>query len=318
MVVSAISAIKNLAAGKKISLYLLYRDVPEADLKMLKQFFRTKFNVEFVYRAVPAHLANIFNNDCCPEKHISNAMFDRLFIHKLIPEIDCAIYLDADTVVTGDLNELYEIDLQGKCLGAMIEVPFEYDIKTVGYNAIRLLKLDIDTFYFNSGVLLLDLKKLRKINFIQKCQEYFNKYQENIIWPDQDILNGVLGKHTHFILPKFNAEVYDGAMAAADYRDFFDFYGKTLPYTKHEIYAAINVPVVLHFLGRAKPWIHPGKYSLHKEKYWQYYNLSPWQDRNSMLVEKKLTLAVLNRKPQAYTINDFENSQPFIAEYSAN
>lgn len=314
MVVSAISAISNLAADKHMHLHLIYRDISKNSLEMLEQFFDEKFNVKFSYYSIPKNLTKIFNNKHCPEAHISNAMFDRLFIHEIITGIDKTLYLDADTVVIGDLSKLYEINLHANYIGAVVEPAFEYDIKQVGYNAIRLMKIDINTHYFNSGILLMNLNKLRKINFIKKCKKYFNKNQKEIIWPDQDILNGILGSHTYFIPPKFNAEIYEGRVMSIDYHDYFDFYGKTLPYSEQEIHEAINFPAILHFVGSNKPWIHPGKYSLCKEKYWKYYNLSPWGNNDSFLIEKKLTAMAAPRenteKNTPISITNFYDKRP--------
>jgi lipopolysaccharide biosynthesis glycosyltransferase len=301
MVTSAISAISNLAPGKKLTIHLIYRNIPKETLETLKQFFDEKFATQFKFYETPNNLAEIFHNESCPEKHISNAMFDRLFIHKLIPEINKAIYLDADIIVEKDLSKLYETNLKNNIIGAVIEPAFEYDVKKYGYNAIRLMKLDIDTHYFNSGVLLLDLAKLRKTNFIDKCSKYFNKHIKNIIWPDQDVLNGVLGHKTHFLSPEFNSEVYENNIMANEYQNYFDFYGKSLPYSEQDIQIATYAPTILHFVGPNKPWIHPGKYYIHKEKYWKYYNMSPWKNKDSMLVEKKLINTSLQLNHQKIT-----------------
>ncbi|MGD9153549.1 MAG: glycosyltransferase family 8 protein [Gammaproteobacteria bacterium] len=292
MVASAISAIRNLNSKCQAHIHLLYRNIELSALIELQDFFWKKFQAKFDFYAVPKKLAKKFNNKKCPQKYISDAMFDRLFIHKLIPKLNKTIYIDADTIVTGDLSELYYTDLNDNYIGAVIEPPFEFDEKTHGYDAIRHMKLDIDTFYFNSGVLLMDLNKLRKINFIKKCQNYFNKYINNIVWPDQDILNGVLGEKTLFIAPKFNSSVYDNIMTSQDYYEYLEFYGKSLCYSDDEVQTSINQPVILHYVGAYKPWIHPGKYSLHKDQYWKYYNMSPWKTKDSTTIEKIL----LNKK----------------------
>ena len=59
-------------------------------------------------------------------------------------------------------------------------------------------------------------------------------------------------------------------------------------YEFETIQEAIDNPTIIHFVGAYKPWIHPGKYFLHKEKYWKYFNLSPWANKDSNLVWKRL------------------------------
>lgn len=288
MVTSAISAMENLSAGRKISLYLIYRDIPAETIDMGVEFFHERYGMKLNTVKLPADKSRIFTSEICPEKHISDAMFDRLFIHEIVPEIDKAIYLDADTIVNGDLSELYDIDLGTSSLGAVIEPGFDYKIEEYGYTATRLAHLDIESHYFNSGVLLLNLPKLRQIDLVKRCQETYVKYKNHLIWLDQDMLNILFGAETCYLPPKFNSEVFDNASFSAEFRNYFNFYGKTAPYSDEAIQQAIDNPAVIHYVGPYKPWIHPGEYYIHKEKYWKYFNLSPWRNEDSLLVEKKL------------------------------
>jgi lipopolysaccharide biosynthesis glycosyltransferase len=288
MVISAISVIENLASDFQVSLYLIYRDLSQSVINMVVNFFEQRFATKLLCYQMPADKARIFTNERCPEKHISDAMFDRLFIHEIITDIDRAIYLDADTIVNGDLNELYAIDIGKSILGGVIEPGFDYKIEQYGYTATRLANLDIESHYFNSGVLLLNLVNFRHLDLIKLCQEAYVKYNNYLMWPEQDILNILFGTRTYFLPPKFNSEVYDNAAFAHEFYNYFNFYGKTVPYDTTEIQQAISNPTVIHFVGPHKPWIHPGDYFLHKEKYWKYYNLSPWCNEDSLLVEEKL------------------------------
>ena len=47
----------------------------------------------------------------------------------------------------------------------------------------------------NSGVMLMDLKKLRELNFTQTIIAIYKEHKFNIAWGDQDLLNIYFNKH---------------------------------------------------------------------------------------------------------------------------
>lgn len=119
----------------------------------------------------------------------------RAFIARMFLQYDKAIYIDSDTILTGDIGELYDIDLGDKVLAArpdpkVAAVPEFIDYVEKG--------LDVPyRDYINSGVLLMDLKKFRKLHFITKMTDLI-KEDADLVAPDQDYLNVILkGKIKH-------------------------------------------------------------------------------------------------------------------------
>ena len=127
----------------------------------------------------------------------------RLLIPQLLPaDVDKCIYLDSDIIVNLDINELWRIELSYKILGVIPEV-------LNGVNTRKTFKLVADNLikpedYFNSGVLLMNLKIFRAeedlimdgINFISKNPAY--KYF------DQEILNYCFSTRTLKLPLKYN------------------------------------------------------------------------------------------------------------------
>ncbi len=114
----------------------------------------------------------------------------RTFIARLFPQYEKAIYVDADTIFTGDVGELFDIDLGEKVIAARVDpkvqaVPdfIDYVEKAIGVPAKE---------YVNSGVLLMDLKKMRKIHYITRMTDLIKKYDADLVAPDQDYLNAIL------------------------------------------------------------------------------------------------------------------------------
>jgi len=107
----------------------------------------------------------------------------------MFPEYDKGIYIDSDIVVPGDISELYNIELGDNLIGAcsdksVVDVPelARYMEEAVGVSRYE---------YINSGVLLMNLKEMRKKEFSKKFLNLLNTYHFDCIAPDQDYLNAM-------------------------------------------------------------------------------------------------------------------------------
>jgi len=92
----------------------------------------------------------------------------------LLP-MERALYIDADILARGDIGRLWDTDLEGKLLGACPDVGFP-----LGHEGIERGS------YFNSGVLLMDLTKIR--GEVQRLRD-IAKSLPSPKFADQDALN---------------------------------------------------------------------------------------------------------------------------------
>ena len=107
----------------------------------------------------------------------------------IIPGLpDRILYLDADTIVTGDLKELYEYDLKDKTVGAVRDYLGRFFI---GIN------------YVNSGVMLINMKQAREEHLFFRAREQVNKILMG--FPDQTALNHCLTGEKRYLPRRFNA-----------------------------------------------------------------------------------------------------------------
>lgn len=145
------------AIGKTISLYGDRSSARFIDLSKVKNI-----NIESLMSR---------RDDYC---YISVETFYRFYIPSLLPEYDKVIYLDADILVFDDLQNLYKIDVDQVYVGAVKDT---YVTSIVGQNKKSETRPKISfrdylatvlnvkhTQYFNAGVLLLNLKKIRRDN----------------------------------------------------------------------------------------------------------------------------------------------------------
>ena len=152
----------------------------------------------------------------------------RTFIARLFPQYDKAVYVDADTILVGDVGELYDVDLGENVMAARVDpkvqaVPefAKYVEKAVGVPAKE---------YVNSGVLVMDLKKLRKLHYITRMTDLMKEFDASLVAPDQDYLNVILKGRILHLPAVWNAQSGE-EMSAKDVK-------------------------LLHFNLSRKPWFH--------------------------------------------------------------
>ena len=124
-------------------------------------------------------------------------IYFRIFLPRMFPEYDKGIYIDSDVILNDDIANLYNIDLEDNLIGAIkdesvsdVEVLANYIENAVG----------IDRYsYINSGVLLLNMKKLREVKFAEHFLYLLKKYNFDTIAPDQDYINAMCKGNIKFI-----------------------------------------------------------------------------------------------------------------------
>ena len=114
--------------------------------------------------------------------HVSKTSLLKYYIANVLPNVDKALYIDSDTLILQDLTNLYNTDIENKYLAAVKDPSWFFE----NYH-VKELGLEYRGFYFNSGVMLMNLKKIRDDNFIQALEEYTNNNYRTYM--DQDALN---------------------------------------------------------------------------------------------------------------------------------
>jgi lipopolysaccharide biosynthesis glycosyltransferase len=157
--------------------------------------------------------------------------YGRLLIASILPpEVERALYLDADILVLGDISPLWEIDLEGAAVGAVIDAGVDALMKNdqLGrWNIPRVLD------YFNSGVLLIDLERWRDQRIAEKVLEYVARNPTSL-FPDQNALNVVCDGHWKQLDLRWNFQRH----------------------MEHRLadMSPANRPAIVHFVTGEKPW----------------------------------------------------------------
>lgn len=230
LLISLLSASKN--TKDTLRAYVLTMDLSDIDEKYhpLTENHR-KFIEDAIKKNNPdstvtlIDITKLYKESMLNSKNLKNHFTPyaqlRLFAD-MIPEIPYKIiYLDTDTIVNGDLKELFKINITNYELACVKDL----------YNWLNPYRWKVRK-YFNSGVLLLNMKNIKKTKLFKKSRELVAT--KKMISPDQDALN-FLVKNKLVLPEKFNAK---------------DKYYKEII-----VHHFCNVRKKHHFFFRVKPWM---------------------------------------------------------------
>ncbi len=190
----------------------------------------------------------------------------RLFMGDMLPEsVERVLYLDCDTVVLQSLKHLWKENLEGKIAGAVMEPTI--------YQAVKeSIDLGDEDPYYNSGVLLVDLKQWREQEIQKKLLEFWKNKGGKLFASDQDVINGTLKGQIHTLMPRYN---FFTNYRYFSYRELVH-QGKTYKaVTPRELQIAKQHPFIIHYMGDERPWI-AGNLNHYRRAYALYLAKTPW------------------------------------------
>ncbi len=159
----------------------------------------------------------------------------RANLPQMLKDVDRLLYLDTDILVVGDLRSLFTLDLEGKYL-AMVDEIFlrnRTDVTIPNYLTFPI---------YNAGVLLMDLAKLREINFTQQFWEKLNQMYHILTSPDQDVINILWKDHIYALPQTYNVSSFLLARPET-----------YIPQYKEELKECLWSPIIIHY-ARCAPW----------------------------------------------------------------
>ena len=166
-------------------------------------------------------------------------------------EISKIIYIDPDTLIAGDIGDLFRWPVQPGTIGVVEDALsfYESDWTTNGRfvrSYRESLGLEPADGYFNAGVILSDRTTWKDLS--QEALAYLSRNQEKCIHLDQSAMNAVVAGHKTALSPIWN------------YQSRFRFWGSVPGLT----------PRIYHFTGAMKAWLG---------------RLEPWLDVHDEILE---------------------------------
>lgn len=229
----------------EISVYLLYSDISNSNLKKVKKIINKYKNKLYIYKIDN----KIF--DGIPTRLFSKETYYRLLCIKYLPEnINRILFLDPDIIIRGSIKKLYNKNLDNKYFIGIIDNE-DNNIKKIK----KLYNINNNYSYINSGVLLINLKLLRKKIKAEDIIIFIKNNANKLTYLDQDVLNILFYKKISFCNNKYNFD--------ARFQNVKDCILYFLHYnTRKKI-------IIVHYKGPNKPWkkSYAGKFGIDFYRY---------------------------------------------------
>ncbi|MBW4632567.1 MAG: glycosyltransferase family 8 protein [Iphinoe sp. HA4291-MV1] len=246
LAVTLYSALVHLERGCTIYIYIIDGGITHKSKERLQRVLDFEHIDVQLKWVTPPDLKSL--SDLQTLEWITTAAYLRLLICDVIPEqFQKAIYLDSDLLVQANLKNLWEEDIGGYALLAVHDLGTPYVSSPFGIAKYRELGLASDTPYFNSGVLVINLKRWRAEKIGQSVIQYLREYDKYVQLVDQEGLNAVLANDWGSLDYKWNliSHIY--------YYDQWEesAFKEKIGAIREEL---ICKPYIYHFAGGSKPW----------------------------------------------------------------
>ncbi|PCH41546.1 glycosyltransferase family 8 protein [Wolfiporia cocos MD-104 SS10] len=220
--------------GGRITVYIVDLGMTSEDQARIRASIPHSADVTILFLPLPK---NEFASD-------KGATWAKIAMIPILP-VERVLYIDADVLVRASLRELWNVDLKGNYIAAVTDVGYP-----MGHGGIRRGP------YFNAGVLLMDLAKIREdLDGLRAAivQTEYSKYR------DQDALN------VHFAGQWLPLDLKWNAQGMGTYAEH--------PSADRELIqlSQMQEPAIVHFTGP----VHPRLEQL-LNPYVQPYTSKPW------------------------------------------
>ncbi len=198
----SLSALKeNADRSRSYHIYILLTTVSEHLKAPFEALSEENFKIEFV--DVSAYLATC-DGELHTRDYYSKTTYYRLFIAEMYPEYDKAIYIDSDTVVLGNVAELYDYDLGENYVGACHEQAM-VQIDVYGTYVEKVLGIDRNR-YFNAGMLVINCRLFREEKLLSRFLDLLRAYTF-VVTQDEDYLNVLCENRVLWLPQGWNTEI---------------------------------------------------------------------------------------------------------------
>ena len=165
--------------------------------------------------------------------YVTKSALCKFCLPSLLPDLDNVLYIDGDTLVHQGFLDIFENDISN-CYAAVI-----MDLLATRNNEHARLGT---SRYFNSGVMYLNLGKMRSDGISEKLIHW--RATNSSKYMDNDAFNAVFGEKVLYIELKYNCQTLYGRMVTEE--DVLTFFNADVD--------DLRSPAISHFTGSGKPW----------------------------------------------------------------
>jgi lipopolysaccharide biosynthesis glycosyltransferase len=238
LAVSLRSLADTLRPGIGVEVFVLHSELTEQDKARVSSALSPDSKVSLRWLAVDESEVKSLR----AELHFSSANYFRLLLPELLPaDVEQVLYLDSDTILRSDITELLQLFDPAFPLQACLDYS-----GSLGNPLIRLADpsafgLAADAPYFNSGVLLMNLKQWRTERISRKILEFSSRNPQALWFVDQTPINIVLHGQIGMLPAHWNAQTVHPNVLNGEWN---------VPYLPQDLDSARLV----HYTSEVKPW----------------------------------------------------------------
>ena len=265
-IVTVTSILINKAHDTKYKIHIFCNSLSEKSKKLLSSIDSCLDIISF---------ENEFSEFVGTHQHVSATALLKFKIADKFPEYDKILYLDTDIIIQHDLSDLFNININGKYAAVVKDMA-----GMLLQHTEKLLDLDN---YFNSGMMLLNIKKMRQEKITEKLI-YYKVHKDVNRFMDQDCFNAVFGKKVIYLTCKYNyMPINQKEFKGNQVADFYNIPQDLI--STFDSYAS-----VIHLTNKEKPWVYKDVYG---SALWAKYYYKSVLKNNKIKYAKRSKLKIL-------------------------
>lgn len=294
MGISMISLFENNMESKGIDVYVFGDNLSEENQKTItaiaEKYGRTCHHVDVAKINIP----QILMSDRYPK-----STFSRLFAYELLPpKVEKLIYLDCDTIVMGSLEDMFNMNVEGKAFLATKDC--------MGKAYKRKIGLKDEDTYINAGVMVMNMKRLREIPIAERMVAFVDKYAEAMTYADQEIVNGIFQEEFGIMPIEYDMQTQ---FVQYPYEEIVKIRHPHRFYSKEEVEYGKLHPKIYHYttcMLDVRPWFANSEI-VNAWAFDKYMAISPWKDKKKSVKSfdgmSNVVLKQVDRMPNAIRLS---------------
>lgn len=274
MAVSMVSLLETNKNVKRITFYIVDDGITKEKKEkldgMLMRYCKEGFIREIVYLDAPD--PNVLLKYPFESRYQMGHSYFRMCIGTLLPaSVERVLCLDSDTLVCGDLTDLWNMDMQGNILAGVSDC-----MNVMKYR--KQFQIGKTNLYCNAGVFLVNLTRWRRQKIEEKIIKRIFSEKGNVFFFEQTLMNWSCRGKILNLPPEYN--VYT-LFYAFKYENLLKWRRPVSFFTKQEIEKAKRNPKIIHFTRNfymlSRPWVEGCDHPMTQE-YLKYKRLTPWPE----------------------------------------
>lgn len=299
------SLMENNKSFDSITIYLVGDEVAEKNKQFLRNIIEKRYGRKFIYIESP------LPNDCFEydfkDKYQMGRTWMRLCMTRVIPEtVDRVLCMDSDTLVLGDLSEMWNIDMGDNLLAGVADC--------VNVKAFKNhFMMEDGDIYCNAGMFLYNMKAWRTSGVEEKFKKIIQGLNGNVFFVEQTLLNSVCRGRIIKLPAEYNSYTL---FYAFSYKNLIRWRKPTLFYTPEEVEVAKKHPKIIHYTNNfymiSRPWVEHAEHPIAGE-FRKYMKMIGWEtlDKDNRTIKQKFIHKLIHAIPQcllAYIVNFLYNT----------